>query len=212
MQASSGRGLGAGRLLLVSTTVFALGVGAHVLGGGATPGARTLGALGALVLACTAWTTRAPLRARSLLPLAVLAQAGLHTALAWLAPSGTTATSPGSGGRHLHADAALASLAAADPAGAGVGTHAHAFSLTMVAAHLAATLLTVALLIGTDRAVATVAHLWTVLLPALLTPRARPIDRPVRHIGARHADWATAPALLARTQVRRGPPTVAPAG
>ncbi|RMI12605.1 hypothetical protein EBM89_07805, partial [Cellulomonas triticagri] len=44
------RALVAARLLAVSTTVLALGSGAHVLGGGAAPALPVLALVGALVL------------------------------------------------------------------------------------------------------------------------------------------------------------------
>jgi hypothetical protein len=195
------RALGAGRLLLVSSTVLALALGAHTLGGGRLPGGPVVAGLGALLLATTAWTARGRLRVRSLLPTVLAAEAGLHVALTWL----TTGT-----GSLVAADGHHHGFVTAQPVvGAAVATHAHGVRGPMLLAHLAATVLTVGLLVATDRAGRTVAHLWTWLLPALLRPAvptpARPRDVPVPGVAsARHGLRPT------RTLRRRGPPLLAP--
>ncbi|GAA3795019.1 hypothetical protein [Cellulomonas soli] len=208
MQTPVERALGAGRLALVSTTALALGVGAHVLGGGGLPGLRVVGALGALLLAATAWTTRVRLRVRLLLPLALAAQAGLHTALTWLTATGTSAgpaATVAAPGGHAHLGTLTLTVT-------GGGTHLHAAGLTMLVAHLAATMLTVGLLVGTDRAARTVVHLWTVLLPALRAPARTLVERPLRGAAVtRRADRVASTRPIARSQARRGPPVVASA-
>lgn len=205
MQTPVERALGAGRLLLVSSTVLALGLGAHVLGGGQLPGARVVGGLGALLLAATAWTARAQLRVRTLLPVVLAAEAGLHVALTWLTTTGSTAlVADGTAGVHH------GSLTALPSADATPVAHVHGASTSMLLAHLAASVLTVALLVGTDRVARTVAHLWTALLPSLLRSVVAPPSAALRHVPV--TDVARTPhgLRLAGTTRRRGPPLLAP--
>lgn len=197
------RALGAGRLLLVSSTVLALALGAHTLGGGRLPGGPVVAGLGALLLATTVWTARARLRVRTLLPVVVAAEGGLHVALTWLT-TGTASLGLADAGLH-HGLVAAQPVADATAA----ATHGHGASAPMLLAHLAATLLTVGLLVGADRAARTAAHLWTVLLPALLRPvvptPTRPRDVPVPGVpGGWHGLRPTG------TLRRRGPPLLAP--
>lgn len=194
------RALVAWRLVAVSTTVLALGSGAHVLAGGHAPSPRVVALLGALVLLVAAGLARRPLTVAVLLPVAVGAQVGVHVALTWLAPAGADVTAlPGAHGLH---DAGLVPTAAA-----ATDAHAGTSGLLMPAAHAAAMAATVLLLVATERGVLALVRRWSALLPTPgdgvpgpVAPRPRaaaPAVRPLRHLR-----------VLADSVGRRGPPPV----
>jgi hypothetical protein len=169
------------RLLAVAGTVTALALLGHLLAGGSAPGAAALALLGVPVLIGSAVLARRRLRARTLLPFAAAAQLGLHHGLAWL--SGPTTITPGTG---HHTTVAVRTLLHAHP-GAGPGTHPVDGGL-MLAAHLLAAALTVALLLAVERGLIGLHRRWLALLPLLggrlpSSPRRTPAPatRAVRH-------------------------------
>lgn len=191
------RALVAWRLLAVTTTVLALGSGAHVLAGGHAPSAGVVALLGALVLLAAAGVARRPLTVRLLLPVAVGAQLGVHVALSWLGPAGGE---PGPSGAHgLHgAPAPVVDVVAVDP-------HAGASGLLMPAAHAAAMAATVLLLVATEQGALGLVRRWSALLPALGAGAPVPVaglPRPVL-VGAGPVRRLR---VLAGDVARRGPP------
>lgn len=191
------RALVAWRLLAVTTTVLALGSGAHVLAGGHAPPAGVVALLGTLVLLAAAAVARRPLTARLLLPVAVGAQLGVHVALTWLGPVGGAHASLEAHGLH-GSPAPVADVVAADP-------HVGASGLLMPAAHAVATAVTVLLIVATERGALGLVRRWSALLPALGAGAPGPVagaPRPVP-VGV-----ATARRLrvLAGDVARRGPP------
>jgi hypothetical protein len=200
------RALVAWRLLAVSSTVLALGSGAHVLAGGHAPSAGVVALLGALVLLAAAALARRPLTVRVLLPVAVAAQVGVHLALTWLGSGGDALRAAGGAhGPHGTPVPGAGAGAGAEPAAAA--THAGASGLLMPAAHALAMAATVLLLVATERGLLALVRRWSALLPALgdgvaapVRPARRPappVVRPRRHLR-----------VLAGSVVRRGPPVV----
>lgn len=192
------RALVAWRLLAVSTTVLALGSGAHVLAGGHAPSAGVVALLGALVLLAAAALARRALTVRVLLPVAVAAQLGVHVALTWLGPAGEALDLAGAAhGRH-------GLLLTGDPVSAAPAAHPGATGVLMPAAHAVAMAATVLLLVATERGVLALIRRWSVLLPALdgaglpVVPAPRPA-RPAAPARRR-------PRVLAGSVARRGPP------
>ena len=142
------------RALTLTSTGLALAIGGHVVGGGTPPEARLLVVLAAVVLVSSRPLARSTLRPAALLAWATGVQVAAHLALSWLGGSGTTSlTVPG----HHGVETAT-----------GLAHHTMAPSATMLVAHLAATVLTVALLVGADRARGRVAAWWHALV-ALVT-------------------------------------------
>lgn len=185
------------RLLLVASTTAALAAGAHVLGGGALPGRDALVALLALTCAAAVPVARRPVTWATGLPFAAGAGLVLHGALSWLAHVSRTAVTG-------HAQHGAPSVVLVPP-GAGVP----ATSTVMLAAHAAATVLTVALLVALDRAVRGIGTWWSHVTPHLPSPVTVVTGQAVR--------WAAdAPVVaprdlvLARCARRRGPPVGSP--
>jgi hypothetical protein len=191
------RALVASRLLAVSTTVLALGSGAHVLAGGHAPSAGVVALLGALVLLAAAALARRPLTVRVLLPVAVASQVGVHVALTWLAPAGEVLDAGTVHGPH-------GSVLAGDPVIAADTGHAGATGVLMPAAHAVAMAATVLLLVATERGVLALVRRWSALLPALGGVRLPVVPAP-------RPAWPAVPGgrrlrLLAGSVARRGPP------
>jgi len=191
------------RTLAVAATALALGVGAHVLGGGTLPGAGALGGLGALTLLVASVASRSGLRRRVLLPVFGAWQLVLHSGLEIF----TTA----SGGTHVPPSATTAAAHAHDHAAALLAIshpehHAAGTSLTMALCHVLATLATVQLLAACDRAALLAARWWRRVRPTWLDAPAPPL-----------LSWPTLPALPAlvvspgrvdlSSAPRRGPPS-----
>lgn len=120
------------RLAAVTSTVLALGAGAHLAAAGALPDGRVLLVLAAATAAVVAPLAHRRLRATTLLPVVAAWQWLLHQGLA------ATAHPVPPDVHHVHA----AHASSPDPVG----------PLLMTAAHVLATVLTVALLVTTDRA------------------------------------------------------------
>jgi hypothetical protein len=188
------------RLLAVSTTVLALGSGAHVLAGGHAPSAGVAALLGALVLLAAAALARRPLTVRVLLPAAVAAQVGVHVALTWLGPAGEALDPAGA------AHGAHGALLGGDPLVAAPAGHTGSTGVLMPAAHAVAMAATVLLLVATERGVLALVRRWSALLPALGGVRLPVVPAP-------RPAWPAVPAgrrlrLLAGSVARRGPPAV----
>lgn len=190
------------RLAAVSSTVVALGAGGHVAGAGTLPDTRALAVLAALTAAGAAPLARRPLRVSTLLPAVAAWQWLLHRAFAATA---TVEAVPGDvvpgGAVHVHGGAVPVPMP-------GAGPGAHAASIAMIAAHAAATVLTVALLVATERAGqraldrlawAVPVLAGTALLPVVGTARRRPVR------GRRHR--ATPRTRTLGTRGSRAPPT-----
>lgn len=197
------RALVAGRLLGVAGAVLGLGSGAHVLAGGALPSAAALLLLAVPVLVGAAALARRPLSVRLLLPVALAGQLGVHAGLTWLSAGGAAA-----GGAHLHGPGAPAVAEVAEVAGAaGVAGHAHAASVPMLAAHAAALVAAVLLLVGTERGIAGLVRRWSAMLPALLGRGPRPTTGARGPVAALVRDVRPLPAGRGGVG-RRGPPGV----
>ncbi|MBO3089737.1 hypothetical protein [Cellulomonas dongxiuzhuiae] len=163
------------RLAAVAGTVLPLGAGGHVAGTGTLPDGRALAVLAALTAAGAAPLARRPLRVSTLLPAVAVWQWLLHRAFA-----ATAAVDAVAGGeRHVHG--ATASMPVS-----GTGVGAHATSVAMAAAHVAATALTVTLLVATERAAqrsldrlawALPVLVGAAVLPVVGTARRRPVRR-----------------------------------
>lgn len=229
------RGLVAARLLGLASTVLALACGAHVLGGGTLPSGPALGALAALTAAATGPLARTALRVRTVLPVAAVAQGVLHVVLGALShvPVGAVPAGPvsmhlahaGHGG-HLGVPAPGSGALGPDVMGgtvpgaldaAAFGTAtlgaaaqpaAHTLTAAMLVAHVVGTLLTVALLVGADRAAGLARTWWAHVSPALLRPRVV--------VAVRVRTWPDVVVLPPRTSLlgtaarRRGPPVGSP--
>lgn len=194
------RALGAARLLAVSTTVLALGSGAHVLGGGTAPALPVLALVGALVLLGAAALARRPLSVPVLLPAALAGQLGVHAALTWLGHGAGTAVPAGTGALAHHGGAVVLTSGAAGPA-------THALLTPMVAAHAVAVVVTVLLLVATERGALALARRWAGLLPALLGPGSGVVaGRPAPVLAV--APVVRRAALHREGAARRGPPVV----
>ncbi len=134
------RGLG------VTTITVALAAGGHVLGGGDPPDPRLLIPIGALLLVAARPLSRSPLRARTLLPWTLGAQVAVHVAVSWLlGPHAMTMTMTGHHGTVV-----------------AIGSAHQVMTPTtsMLLAHLAATMLAIALLVGVDRGVGVLRSWW----------------------------------------------------
>ncbi|MEL7975030.1 hypothetical protein AAG589_04140 [Isoptericola sp. F-RaC21] len=196
------------RELLVAGTTLSIAAAAHLLAGGALPGAPLAWLV---VLALTAplavWTARRRLTLRRLLPAMVALQLVQHTALSVLGaarPAGSG--SPGSLGADGHALHALGPGSL--PPATGPALHHHAddprTASWMLAAHAAAVVLTALLLAAGDRAATNVvAHLRHVAV-LVQGPPALPVARAAAVVGG-HA-WRPRAARTRRRTPPRGPP------
>ncbi len=202
------RALVAGRLLGVATTTLALTVGGHALADGALPDGGLVLVLGVLTLAASGLLARAPLRARSLLPFAAGAQLALHAALTWLGPGSAGGALPqASAAPHAGHPAESLGLLGRDALTSSGGGDLHLPMAPMLVAHVAAGLLTVALLLGTERAVLAAVRRWSRLLPDLLSGRPRPVASRLRAPSPRTSvDPVATYGLGTGGTGRRGPP------
>ncbi len=170
---SAPRALVAARLLAVAGSVLVLGAGAHVVGGGPVPSPAVALLVAALVLPVAVVVARRPLTVPVLLPVAVAAQVGVHVALTWLGPgAGVFVRDAGPGAHPGHG--ALVPGAAEGHADA---VHGLGDGLPMLLAHVAAMVVTVLLLVATERGLVALAHGWAAVLPALLGVRVPPVVR-----------------------------------
>lgn len=176
------------RLAAVSSTVVALGAGAHVAGSGAVPDGSAVLALGALTVAAAVPLARRRLQVTTLLPGVAAWQWLMHQALAATTPL-PGAPPAGPSGHAAHA-AATAHPAAGAP---------HPTSAAMTAAHVLTTVLTVALLIATERGAERALRRWTWALPVLTGARVLPVV-------------TTAPQVLVHGDDRRSVPRASTGG
>lgn len=170
--------------LVVLTTSSA----AHLLGGGALPGAAVMTALGAVVALASWGLTRWRLGRTATAGVLAVSQVGLHEALMHLAMAGTGAPS----------SSAMAGASAAGAAGAG---------WVMLACHAAATAVLALLLGSGERALWA---LWGWLLPLVVAALVLVGAAVLPGVRRRERRWATAPVRCRRAWVaqasRRGPP------
>jgi len=194
----AGRATTLARAVTIATTSLALGAGSHVLAGGPAAPAGVLAVLGSLLLVGALGVSRRRLSARSLVPLVVVAQALVHAVLTWVHQASALAVPAGLSPATSHGavHGAVTAHLVADAAAVHLGP-------TMLLAHGAATLVTVAAVLGADRAAARARHWWSGVLVltrgAVVVPRVAP-PRP-----AATPDMATV-SRLARSIARRGPP------
>ncbi|MTB72355.1 hypothetical protein GGG17_10310 [Arsenicicoccus sp. MKL-02] len=189
--------LRAGTLAVVMLALAAL---AHLLGAGALPGPGVLAVLLGLVLATCLTASARRLGAGSIGAILGGGQLALHGAFTVL---GTTGADPESLGHVVGSGHHAVLVTHAWPAHAAAGGHGH-LSLTMLLAHVLATVVTAAVLARGERA------LW--LLASWLAPVIRLLlDRPAHW--ARPAAISVAVSRLRSAELvlaapRRGPPLV----
>lgn len=196
------------RELLVAGTTLSIAAAAHLLAGGALPGAPLAWLV---VLALTAplavWTARRRLTLPRLLPAMVALQLVQHATLSVLGAAGTgpgpSAPLAAQDGHALHA-LGPGSLA---PATGGLHLH-HAedagTTSWMLAAHAAAVLLTALLLAAGDRAAVNVAGQLRLVAVLVRGPAAPPVVREPAVVVGR--TWRPHPARVRRRTPPRGPP------
>lgn len=205
--------LRAGTLAVVMISLAAL---AHVLGGGALPGGGVLAVLLGLVLVTCLVASDRRLGAPSIGAILGGGQLALHEAFALLGTTGADAASLGhvvGSGHHAvlvtHAGQAGSDVGAAHAVGVdALGMHAmgsgHHLSLSMVLAHVLATVVTAAVLARGERA------LW--LLAGWLAPVIRLLLERPAHWPRPTAITVAVPRLRSAELVlaapRRGPPLV----
>lgn len=143
------------RLGALSSTVLALGAVGHVAGTGTLPDGRTTAAVALLTVAAGVPLARRRLRVTTLLPAAAVGQWLLHHAFAATAPG--VAHAPVTG--HVH------------PGGTPAPGGDHGTAAAMLAAHVLATALTVALLVATERGAERALHRCAWALPVLTGAR-----------------------------------------
>lgn len=205
--------LRAARGLALALAVVAIAAGAHLLGGGQLPPPLLLAGV-VVAAACTGHAVTAR-RLGGLSALAVLGagQVVLHAAFELLAPGGPGPL-PASGlvaagaHTHAHAHAGAPHLGLPDLSGAADAASSSSDSVLMIAAHVAATALTAAVLASTDRSL-WLLRAWLAPLVLLLAVRAPLVRSRGRGLRAPAADALLAPPhqpALCRTTSRRGPP------
>lgn len=197
------------RELLVAGTTLSIAAAAHLLAGGALPGAPLAWlVVVALTAPLAVWTARRRLTLRRLLPAMVALQLVQHATLSVLGAAGT-GTAPSirgaaPDGHGLHA------LGPGSLAPATSGSHLHhatdaGTTSWMLAAHAAAVLLTALLLAAGDRAAVNVAgHLRHVAV-LVRGDQAPPVTtrEPAVVVGR---SWRPHPARVRRRTPPRGPP------
>lgn len=160
------------RLAAVTSTVLALGAGAHLAAAGELPDGRVLLVLAVATAAVATPLAHRRLRAATLLPVTGAWQWLLHQGLAM--PTG-------GGGGHAHARHAVPGHAGAagpldvthlDVAHLDVAPAGVVPPVLMTAAHVLATVLTVALLVTTERATDRALRRLAWALPVLVEPLA----------------------------------------
>lgn len=201
------------RLVMTSVAVLGIAAGAHVLGGGERPDLLVAAALLSLVVLVATVLSRWRLRLWTLVPALGGLQLVVHGVLSVVPSSSHVVMSDamvtaGHAHGHAHASSSGVSVAlGATPSWAAPQAHAMGSSSTMLLVHVAATLVTAALLVATDRAARAAMHWWTAAL-VLISPLA---TQPVTALRA--AVIATVGLLRPRVEAltdhhRRGPPMV----
>ncbi|HYN30560.1 MAG TPA: hypothetical protein VES95_11950 [Dermatophilaceae bacterium] len=182
------------RAAVAATVMVGLSTSAHTLAGGTAADPALLLVLAALVAPLCWWSTRIRLRPAHLVALLLGGQALVHLALTTMAPAGSGTATRVAG----HAHGALVPVLAAPGAGA-TDPATGAPGLLMLGAHVAATVLTAAVLARGE------ALLWAVAR-RLLTSPARPTlrARPVR-LGLPAPAVALTPALAGPAGARAPP-------
>lgn len=203
------------RLLRTSTlgaAVLGLAAGAHLIAGGALPNALILTTILALHIMVTTFVTKFRLSPPTLMAMLATSQVVLHQAFTALSPGGPAAAglpAVGHAAGHTasHTDAYMASaLAQVAPlsAHAGEATSHAAMSGTMLAAHVAASLLTAALLAYGENALWALADWLRPLCRSAAVVRVLPPQDPGTALTPRplpRLPWRNAP-----PDTRRGPP------
>lgn len=153
------------RALLVTAVVVSLAAAGHLAAGGDLPPALPMLGLGAGLLGPVAWTARWPLRLPRVLALLGVTQIGLHEVFtAWSIPAGCPA-----GGHGHHTPPAAGPSCLATGASGAAGPHGlDGAGTAMLAAHVAAVLLT-AVVISTAEDALWWALAW--LRPLVAVPR-----------------------------------------
>ena len=198
------------RELLVAGTTLSIAAAAHLLAGGALPGAPLAWlVVVALTAPLAVWTARRRLTLPRLLPAMVALQLVQHSALSVFGAAGTSPSpltlTPGGApdGHALHA-LGPGSLA---PATGGLHLH-HAedagTTSWMLAAHAAAVLLTALLLAAGDRAAVNVAGQLRLVAVLVQGPAAPPVGREPAVVVGR--TWRPHRARAVRRTPPRGPP------
>lgn len=169
------------RSLLATLEITAAAALAHVLAGGALPGAGFLFALGAVVFGCSVVTIGRFLRIEVVVPFVLAAQIGLHSALD---------TAPAAHHSSMHAAA---------PEGP--------FGLTPVMfwAHLITALVSAIVLLLQERVIAAVVSYWRAV------PHGVPSPPRLARLRSTSRLAVVVAAELLRTAPRRGPPSPATA-
>lgn len=194
------------RTLLLASTSLSLATLAHNLGGGALPGTGTMVALAVLTVAASCVVAQARPRVWILAPFLGALQFCLHQALTWsatasaAAATGATTPAPGHAGHHavtIVTPAAHSTLTV---------THDHLTSPRMVAFHVAAVLVTAALITAGESTARAALQMFGHVLLTLATPRVPAPPRPT----TLHPRPAVAPTplsvLVVANTPRRGPP------
>ncbi|MFI2102422.1 hypothetical protein ACH436_03965 [Isoptericola sp. NPDC019693] len=197
------------RELLVAGTTLSIAAAAHLLAGGALPGAPLAWFV---VLALTApfavWTARRRLTLRRLLPAMVALQLVQHTGLSVLGAAGPAAPHAGGSPAALDGHALHALGPGSLPPATGLHLHHADDAATtswMLVAHAAAVLLTALLIAAGDRAAVNVAgHLRHVAV--LVLSAGVPLVVRERTVVVRPA-WRPRPARALRRTPPRGPPS-----
>jgi len=205
------------RELLVAGTTLSIAAAAHLLAGGALPGAPLAWlVVVALTAPLAVWTARRRLTLPRLLPAMVALQLVQHTTLSVLGAAGT-GTAPSTPTSTLastldaapdgHALHALGPGALAPATGGGLHVHPADDPGTtswMLAAHAAAVLLTALLLAAGDRAAVNVAGQLRLVAVLVLGPAAPPVVREPAVVVGR--TWHPHRARAVRRTPPRGPP------
>jgi len=199
------------RAVVLAATTLGCAVAAHGVAGGSVPGAAGLMLLGALTLAVTTVLGRWRLNPWTLAPTLAGLQVVLHTGFGWTAG---TATAPPAAVQGVHAahhghqaiagTAPLSTSAALAPA---MEHHVHQHP-AMIAAHVLAVVVTTALAVGTERAMARTARQVVVVLRHLLQSIPPVGSRPRPVVPVVRVRLLVTRALLS-ARPHRGPPLVA---
>ena len=195
------------RAVVVAGVVLALGVGAHRLGGGALPGARFILALGALALAGTSALAGRRFTVPVLTSVLGAGQVMLHGALMWLAPVAcVSGAAPGPllapSVPMVHGGGSMVPVCM--PA-AVMSAHATmSVSPAMVAAHVAATAVSVLVISVGERALWWFLAWLRPLVETAASVDVHAVRRPALSVG-RVSLWRRRSGYL-RTSPRRGPP------
>lgn len=162
--------VGLGRAVLWAAVVLALALTAHAEAGGHLPRAELVALFGALLLVVTALAVRRRIRWPGGLALAGLGQYALHQAFSYL--DGACAPVPlPDASAHAHLVGSAGPLAHGSCEGAGPA----AIDPAMLTWHVAATVVTVGLLVGVERGVWLLAA-WLVR-PLVVEPLWLPVAR-----------------------------------